>query len=211
MCYSATASFVASGVLAGTSLAISLAPKEKNAVPLAIIPAVFAAHQFIEGVIWLNQDKIGVGALQPAAVMAYVLIAFVFWPVFIPFAVYRTEVEKRRRSLMLVCQAVGLGVGLTFLLNIMLSPVQVSVDCCSLSYYINAPTNLLAPYLVAVCAPFLVSSQRGLELFGMGVLFACAAALYLTSRPAFPSVWCFFAATHGWEDFVGSRWRRIKI
>ena len=146
MCYSATASFVASGVLAGTSLAISRVPKDKNTIPLAVIPAVFAAHQFIEGVIWLNQDKIGVGALQPAAVMA-------------------------------------------------------------------------------VCLPFLASSRRGLELFGMAVLFACATALYLATRPAFPSVWCFFAAflsaglyvvfraeaTHGWEDFIGNRWRRIKI
>ncbi|HSQ17023.1 MAG TPA: DUF6629 family protein [Anaerolineales bacterium] len=194
MCYSAEASFVASGVLAGTSIAISRLPKEKTSLLLSAVPAIFAVHQFIEGSIWLNQGKIEVGISQAVAVFAYALIAYVFWPVFIPLAAYFMEVEKRRRIWMLICQAVGLGTGLAYLLSIIRSPVQVSVNVCSLSYNINAPDYLLATYLLAVAVPFLVSSRRGLVRFGLLILISFAAAFYLASNPSFPSVWCFFAA-----------------
>lgn len=194
MCYSAEASFVASGVLAGTSIAISRLPKEKNSHLLAAIPAIFAVHQFIEGTIWLNQGKLAPSAFHAGAVIAYVLIAYVLWPVFIPLAAYFMEADKRRRLLILLCQAVGLGAGLAYLLSILRTPVSVSMNACSLSYDINAPANLLAPYLVAVAVPFLVSSRRGLVRFGLLVLISCAAAFYFASNPSFPSVWCFFAA-----------------
>jgi hypothetical protein len=194
MCYSAEASFVASGVLAGTSIAISRLPRGKNSLPLSVIPAIFAVHQFIEGTIWLNQGKMESSTYLAGAVFAYVLIAYVFWPLFIPFAAYHTEVEKRRRILILLCQVVGLGVGLMYLISIIRSPIAVAVNVCSLSYNINAPANLLWPYLVAVAVPFLISSRRGLVRFGMLILISCAAALYFASVPSFPSVWCFFAA-----------------
>lgn len=61
MCYSAEASFIAGGVLTVTSISIARIPKDKASLPLSIIPAVFAAHQLIEGVIWLGQGKIGMG------------------------------------------------------------------------------------------------------------------------------------------------------
>lgn len=194
MCYSAEASFVASGVLAGTSVAISRLPREKNSLPLTAIPAIFAVHQFIEGTIWLNQGKFPPPAYQAGAVFAYVLIAYVFWPLFIPFAAYRTEAVKKRRILMLLCQVVGLGTGLVYLLSILHSPVVVSVNACSLSYNIHAPGGLMAAYLIAVAVPFLASSQRGLVRFGMLILISCAAAFYFASMRSFPSVWCFFAA-----------------
>jgi len=194
MCYSAEASFVASGVLAGTSIAISRLPKEKTSLLLSAVPAIFAVHQFIEGTIWLNQGKIVPVAYQAGVVFAYALIAYVLWPAFIPLAAYLMESNKKRRILMLICQAVGLGTGLAYLLSILHSPVQVSVNVCSLSYNINAPDYLLATYLLAVAVPFLVSSRRGLVRFGMLILISCAAAFYLAANPSFPSVWCFFAA-----------------
>ena len=167
MCYSAEASFVASGVLAGTSIAISRLPKEKNSLLLAAVPAIFAVHQFIEGTIWLNQGKIVPAAYQAGSIYAYALIAYVFWPVFIPLAAYFMEVNKRQRILILLCQAVGLGTGLGYLLSIIHSPVAVSVNACSLSYHVLAPSYLLAPYLLAVTVPFLSSSRRGLVHFGL--------------------------------------------
>ncbi len=194
MCFSEEASFIACGVLACASLAISRIPKEKDSLPLSLIPAVFAAHQFIEGFIWLNQDKVNLDALKSTTVLLYVMIAFVFWPIFIPYASYRLETERKQRILILICQAVGLGVGLTYFLSMLQSPVDVSVNACSLSYPIQTPVDLIAPYLLAVSIPFLVSSRRGLALFGIAVLCSCAAAFYLASQPSFPSVWCFFAA-----------------
>jgi hypothetical protein len=195
MCFSVEASFVASGVLAGTGIAISRLPKPRSNFPIALIPAVFATHQLIEGYIWMKQDGPDPNLSLSAAIIGYILIAYVFWPIFIPFAVYRQEGESWRRKWILFCQAAGLIAGLVYLAAIIRNPVGVSVNACSLSYSITAPGFLLIPYLVAVSVPFLVCSHRGLVLFGVAVIAACIAAFYLASLPSFPSVWCFFAAT----------------
>ena len=194
MCFSADASFAASGVLAASSIAISRIPKEKASVPLSLFPAVFAVHQFTEGILWLNHDGVLPDAYRSGAVYAYALIAFVLWPILVPFSAYLIENQKRRRIIIVLCQAVGLGVGLTLLLSLIHDPPKLSVDCCSLSYQVNAPELLIAPYLVAVSIPFLASSQRGLVLFGAAITASCAAAAIAASAATFPSVWCFFAA-----------------
>lgn len=194
MCFSAEASFAASGVLAASSVAIWQIPKEKRSIPLSLFPAVFAAHQFTEGILWLNNDGVVPDTYRSVAVHAYALIAYVLWPIFVPFAAYVMETGRTRRILILICQAVGLGVGLTLLLGFLQFPVEVSVDCCSLSYHVDAPDLLIAPYLMAVCLPFLASSRRSLVLFGLGVAVSCVAAAVAASAATFPSVWCFFAA-----------------
>ena len=194
MCYSAQASFAASGALVVGSVAISRLPKTKVGVPLSLFPAIFAAHQFVEGVIWLYHDGVLPDAYKSAAVYAYVLIAYVLWPVFVPFSAYVLETDMRRRKVILLCQVVGLGVGVSLLLASLRDQVQVSADCCSLSYQVNASDLLIAPYVVAVAIPFLSSSRKSLVLFGVGVAASCAAAAIAASAAAFPSVWCFFAA-----------------
>jgi hypothetical protein len=194
MCFSAEASFAASGALAASSVAISRIPKERESIPLSLFPAIFATHQFIEGILWLNHDGVLPDTYKLAATYAYALIAYVLWPIFVPFAARLMEVEQRRRIIISICQMVGLGVGLSLLLSFVRDPVEVSVDCCSLSYSVNAPELLIVPYLVAVCIPFLASSRKSLVLFGVGVAVSCAAAAVSSSASTFPSVWCFFAA-----------------
>lgn len=194
MCFSAEASFAASGVLAVTSVAIFRQPKDRHSRPLSLFPAIFATHQFVEGVLWLNQDGVLPDAYKAVAVPAYVLIAYVLWPMLVPFAAYWEEPERRRQWIILVCQAIGLGVGLSLVLGLLQGPVDVSATCCSLVYHVNAPDLLLAPYLLAVSIPFLASSQRSLVLFGGGITVSCAVAALTASAATFPSVWCFFAA-----------------
>ena len=211
MCFSAEASFAASGVLAASSVAIARLPKERSSVPLSLFPAVFATHQFIEGILWLEHDGVLPGTYKTAAVYAYVLIAYVLWPVLVPFAAYLTETGRRRRIVILLCQAVGLGVGLMLLISNAGAPIAVSADCCSLSYHVNAPPWLIVPYLIAVSIPFLVSSQRALVIFGVALAISCAAAAFLATAATFPSVWCFFAAVlsaglylHFWLEARGA-------
>ena len=194
MCFSAEASLAASGVLAATSVAIARIPKEKSSIPLSLFPAVFATHQFIEGVLWLTHDGVLPGTTRTVATYAYVLIAFVLWPIFVPFAAYWAELRRPKRIAILVCQAIGLAVGLVLLTSVLRGPVEVSACCGSLFYHVDAAPVLLLPYLIAVSVPFLVSSSRNLLLFGVGILAACGAALVTASVATFPSVWCFFAA-----------------
>jgi hypothetical protein len=194
MCFSAEASFAASSVLAASSIAIARIPKERASIPLSLFPAVFATHQFIEGLVWLNQDGVLPDAYKSAAVYAYAFIAYVLWPILVPFSAYLIETGRRKRILILICQAIGLGVGLALLLSFTRAPVDVTANCYSLSYRVGAPEPLIIPYLVAVSIPFLASSRRGLVLFGAAITVSCAVAAVATSAATFPSVWCFFAA-----------------
>lgn len=129
-----------------------------------------------------------------AAVTFYVLIAYVLWPIYIPYAAYRTEPGKRRKKIIIAFQVIGFCTGAIFLYSILSEPVHYSIDCCHITYNISSPHLILAPYLLAVSIPFLVSSQRGLVLFGAAVTISCGAAAYLANAPGFPSLWCFFAA-----------------
>ena len=194
MCFSAEASFAASGVLAASSVAICRIPKERASTPLALFPAIFATHQFIEGLLWLNHDGVLPDTYRPAVVYAYALIAFVLWPIFVPFAAWMIERERRRRIIILICQVVGLWVGLALLLTFVRDPLEVSVDCCSLSYHVDASPLYIVPYLVAVSIPFIASSRKSLVLFGVGITASCVVAAVSSSATTFPSVWCFFAA-----------------
>jgi hypothetical protein len=194
MCFSAEASFAASGVLAASSIAIARTPKDKASLPLSLFPAAFATHQFIEGVLWLSHDGVLPGAVEPAATYAYALIAYVLWPVVVPLAALLLEHERRRRIVILVCQGFGLGVGISLLVSILREPLTVSACCGGLSYSVNAPELLIVPYLVAVAIPFLASSRRALVLVGAGVAVSSAVAIVTASVVTFPSVWCFFAA-----------------
>lgn len=194
MCFSAEASFAASGLLAASSVAIWRLPKDRASTPLALFPVIFASHQFVEGVLWLNHDGVLPDTVKPAAVYAYALIAFVLWPIFVPFSAYLIETGRWRRVLILICQAAGLWTGLSLLLSFAHHPLQVTVDCCSFSYQVDAPDALIVPYLFAVAVPFLASSLRSLVIFGVAIAVSCAAAAVAASATTFPSIWCFFAA-----------------
>jgi hypothetical protein len=194
MCYSAEASFAASGVLAASSVVISRLPKEKASIPLSLVPAIFATHQFSEGLVWLNQDGILPDTYKSGAVYTFVIIAYIFWPIFVPFSAYLIESDRRRRMIILTCQVLGLWVGFTLLRTIISDPLTVSADCCSLSYSVFVSGATAGVYLAAVSLPYLISSRRTLVFFGGGIAISCIAAGLVTSIPSVPSVWCFFAA-----------------
>ena len=194
MCFSAEASFAASGALAASGIAISRMPKEKSETPLALFPVIFAVHQFIEGILWLNHTGVLPDDYKSGAVYGFVFIAFLLWPIFVPFSAYMIETGKTRRRIILLCQLIGLYVGLTFLISNVNNPIDASVVGHSFSYKIDAPYDLLIPYFIAVSIPFLISSKKGLVCFGGALTLSYAVALVMASSTTFPSVWCFFAA-----------------
>ena len=194
MCFSAEASFAASGVLTASGIAISRIPKEKSEIPLSICPIIFAAHQFIEGLLWLHHSGTLPDEYRSGAVYGFVLIALVLWPIYVPFAAYKTETGKIRRRIIFACLLLGLYVGITFLINIINNPVDASVVGQSFSYHVDMHGDFLIPYVIAVSIPFMVSSKKGLVRFGVALTLSCAVAMYVASSSTLPSVWCFYAA-----------------
>ena len=92
MCFSAGASFVASGGLAIVGVAsLKVAKKEERII--ALIPLAFALQQAIEGVQWLSLQS---GCPSLPLGYGFLFFAFIFWPVYVPLTVYLLDKKKRK-------------------------------------------------------------------------------------------------------------------
>src|SRR6185437_645962 len=108
MCFSATASFSAAGILTLAGAATLSKARDVRERPLAAVPLIFALQQGIEGLLWLT-----VPSGHPAGrgfATAFAGLALIVWPLFTPLAVGRAETLRNRRRLILGLTGPGLGV-----------------------------------------------------------------------------------------------------
>jgi len=109
MCFSATANFVGSGVLGAVGVVTLTRVKHRREVLFAMLPTLFAIHQFIEGFVWLGLD----GILSPTVAhdmgAAFMLYAQGLLPFLLPLSVFLFEPNKESRQRMLrsLCSAEG--------------------------------------------------------------------------------------------------------
>src|SRR5665213_815837 len=97
MCFSATASFTLSGVL-GAVGAASIARTTQPATRLfASIPMLFGLQQFAEGVVWSTMDAPTHIALHNAAVVSFLALALVIWPLWASLSLWLIEPSGIRR------------------------------------------------------------------------------------------------------------------
>ncbi|PQA87874.1 DUF6629 family protein [Hyphococcus luteus] len=192
MCFSATASFTAAAVL-GAVGAATLAQKPKpRDMAFAAIPLIFAAHQTIEGAIWLHLNQ--GDAVPNALVVAFLLIAQVLWPVYIPASVIAMEKDRKRPGLW-VLLAAGVLVSGTLAYILIFHHYTVSAVADGLRYATDHEfeRRLLALYLLATVAPLFLSRHFYVVMFGAATLLG-AVVTVLAYFYAAASVWCFFSA-----------------
>ena len=169
--------------------------QRREFIAMAWIPVLLGAHQFIEALVWLWLQGHVPGGIGHVALWAYLLIAFVVLPVFIPLAVIALEPTRRRKQLMAPFALIGTGIAVVLLAAMIRGPVGVKLAPYHLSYSIRLSDGLLivALYVVAVCGPLLVSGYRNVALFGIVNLVAVIIIARLTIS-GFASVWCGWAA-----------------
>jgi hypothetical protein len=198
MCFSATGSFVLSGVLTllgATSLARNSSRPHRM---FAAIPLLFAAQQAAEGAVWLTLDG-SHPLLNRLGVTAFLGIALAVWPTWLPFALRLVERNPQRRRALGALLWTGALVALGALLLIARFPPFAQIKGHSIDYEYagsgDTPKRLLylLAYVVPTVAPFFVSSLRMSRLLG-GVLVVSLLAAIVVQRNALTSVWCFFAA-----------------
>ncbi len=169
--------------------------QRREFIALAWIPVLLGAHQFIEALVWLWLQGHVPRGIGHVALWAYLLIAFVVLPVFIPLAVIAVEPTRRRKQMMAPFALLGAAVAVTLLAAMVRGPVGVRLAPYHLSYSIRVADGLLiiALYVMAVCGPLLVSGYRNVALFGLVNLVAVIVIARLTIA-GFASVWCGWAA-----------------
>ena len=169
--------------------------QRREFIALAWIPVLLGAHQFIEALVWLWLQGHVPRGIGYVALWAYLLIAFVVLPVFIPLAVIALEPTRRRKQMMVPFALLGGVIAGTLFAAMIRGPVDVRLAPYHLSYSIRLSDGLLvvALYVVAVCGPLLVSGYRNVMLFGVVNLVAVIIIARLTIS-GFASVWCGWAA-----------------
>jgi hypothetical protein len=169
--------------------------QRREFIAMAWIPVLLGLHQFIEALVWLWLQGHVPGGIGRVALWAYLLIAFVVLPVFIPLAVIALEPTRRRKQLMAPFALIGTVIAAILLATMVRGPVSVKLAPYHLSYSIRLSDGLLivALYVAAVCGPLLVSGYRNVALFGIVNLVAVIIIARLTIS-GFASVWCGWAA-----------------
>jgi hypothetical protein len=194
MCFSASASFLASVPLSAVGVATLRKTKTKSEIPFAAFPVLFAIQQFIEGTVWLS-FMYNFTMLQTIATYAFAGFAYVLWPIATPIAVRLIEPEGWRKNVLSVLVSIGAICGLYLLYCIVRFPVTSRIAHDSIRYSFSNPFSeqSIWAYLIAVCVSFLISSHKFIKMFGF-VIIASLTLTYFFYTSYVVSVWCFFAA-----------------
>lgn len=196
MCFGPVASFSSSVVLAAIGVATYVKVRTPSQRLFAASPLIFAAHQFIEGLLW--NDLHG-GQASPATsilISIFLFVAFFVWPIYMPLSIWLLEKNPSRRTLMVPFVMLGAGVGLYLLVHLVLGSESASVINCSIYYSYSIPGSgkaLAILYLVATLGAYFLSSYRTIRIIG-GVNFVSCVIAATVYYETFVSVWCFFAS-----------------
>ena len=194
MCFSASASFIAGGVLSAVGV-VTIKKAEKNLeIPFASIPLLFGIQQIIEGVIWLTFHN---NAQELNIVMTFIYSVFshVLWPIFVPLSIMLLEAVPWRKKVMATLWIGGIAVGLYLFYNLFAFPITSRVENHHIVYF--SPHfyiyTVMGFYVAATCVSSMFSSHKIIKIFGVMALVAFTIS-YLFYRISLVSVWCFFAA-----------------
>jgi len=212
MCFSATASFVAGGVLiplGGVALAQAW-KTDRRYLALAAFPILFGVQQVVEGVLWRSLDTPGL-TVSHAAAMVFLFFAYLLWLGLVPFAVFCVEERAWLRRVFLGVTVFGIAYGLSLFVPLLVNPDWLTVDLArgSILYdtrliYDDAvsKTVLRVTYAGVICLPLLASTAHGVRFFGVLVTLSVLVA-FLFATYAFTSIWCYFAAlVSAWITFM---------
>jgi hypothetical protein len=197
MCFSASASFIASAGLIGVGV-VSLRMAKSQHRLVAAIPLIFGVQQFTEGVQWVLLNQ---GGSSQIFGYAFLFFAYVWWPTYIPIAVY--VMEKKDRPWLRWLIALGIAVSLSFLVSRMMSPPVIVQHEHGILYQVSSWMSgqnfrnfirlVEGCYMLAVMVPLLFSKVRNLQVLGVTAGIAAYLA-HVFYEATYVSTWCFFGA-----------------
>jgi hypothetical protein len=196
VCFSPQADAVGGLVICAIGVdAVRHIDQRREFIALAWIPLLLGAHQFIEALVWLWLQGHVPRGIGHVALWAYLLIAFVVLPVFVPLAVIAVERTRWRKTMMTPFALTGIVTAVVLFAAMIRGPVGVTLSPYHLSYGIRLSDGfgIVALYVAAVCGPLLMSGYRNVVIFGVVNLVAVIVIAKLTVS-GFASVWCGWAA-----------------
>jgi hypothetical protein len=194
MCFSAEADLVGGIIVSGVGVDALRNVRHKREIAIAALPVVFGLHQIIEAFTWWSlEGRLG-AAIGDVSTAAYLAIAFSL-PVAVPLALALIEPNLRRTRWMLPFVALGAVISAILLAEVVSGPVSAEIATRYIAYHpgLSYGGQITVLYVIATCAPLLMSTVRRFVVFGLFNLVAVTALGWLTAA-AVISLWCAWAA-----------------
>lgn len=194
MCFSAEASFTVAAVVGSVGCYLVYKFWNDKRRFLAMIPLFFAIQQFCEGVVWvaLNTNHYP-DFFSSLAQYTYMFFAYLFWPIWMPFAFMWAEREPLRRAYIALFVFLG---SLIFIFDgyqlLVYGAENVKIMGRNITYG-ESPLLRQLGYLFVTVSAYFISSIPKMWIIGTGLILAFIVSELIFPH-AFASVWCFTAA-----------------
>lgn len=199
MCFSATASFGASAVLAVISVASLKQVKHKSQIVFACIPIFFSLQQFTEGLVWVSFAAPFNATMNLWGTYIFLIFAQVVWPLWIPIAMVMVENKGQRRKIQRVFMVIGITEAIYQAYCLLFYPVHSQVTGHHIYYELDHPMSTVVKYIepafyiaATIVSPFFTSIKR-MWIVGAAILISCIITVIFYEHYTV-SVWCFFAS-----------------
>lgn len=197
MCFSASASFGASAVLATIGVITLKKVNTKSQYAFATIPLLFSAQQLTEGFLWLALSNPSFATLENLCTHTFLFFAQVLWPIWVPYAVYQFETEAKRKKTLKPIIYIGALVSAYLAYCLIAFPVKGLIDERHILYKQDYPATISRfggiLYVIATVAPPFFSSMKRMWTLGTAILIS-----YIITTIFYAdylvSVWCFFSS-----------------
>lgn len=201
MCFSATASFAAGGLLVPMGIYLSRHAwlNRSRFLLFAIYPLIFGIQQTFEGLLWLSlENRLD---LLDFSAYGYIFFSNVFWPFWVPFSVWWLRSDGAKNNFSLGLAVFALVCGLLAYIPLLINDgwLQVYLVKHSIVYSIKLIFDDLhrelvnTMYTLVILLPLLFQSDRHIRNFGI-LIFISVVLSRLFFDYAFVSIWCYFAA-----------------
>jgi len=209
MCFSATASFTAAGVLAVIGVLTLRQAPSANLRFLASTPLFFALQQMLEGIVWvtLNSGQTNT-LLHLIAVYGFLFFAGIFWPVWVPGVLCWLEPNSSRKMILKANLSIGVLIAVFYSLGLVLIGRRAEALSHHISYPLLTTESfahlttaygdigyyiVLLLYALIIVGSCIISSIPYIWVFGLltGAGLIVSEVFYAY---ALGSVWCYFTA-----------------
>jgi hypothetical protein len=195
MCFSPQADFTAGAVVAGVGVLTLRHVRTRRELIIGALPVTLAAHQFVEGFVWLGLRGQVASGVGNAARDAYIVFAHAVLPAIVPLGFAVMEPSRRRARVVWPLAVLGVVLGSYLLWQVTAYPIGAAEQAHCIDYTTHTPNDYLVGglYVLVTCGPALLSSRPSLRWFGLlGSVGVVATAIVRVDE--LTSLWCLYVA-----------------
>jgi len=193
--YFAVLNFTLSGAIGLVGILTLRKVSTPHEVLFALLPLLFAMHQFTEGFVWLGMGGFIEKRALDIAEGIFIYYAQGMLPFLVPLAIWLIEKDGFRKKVVGILAILGLFLALYTMYGLSIIPSSVSVVNNTLYYHNPWTENVYdaSMYILTTCGSLMLSSSIAIELFGFLNLIGLS-LIFLWRPYGFTAVWCLYSA-----------------